>query len=258
MCWFKYSTWHARVCVPVCIQKLEEADIILFPINISNVHWCLAAVYPKEKRIRFVCVFINVDNGSCPGSRSQTNMFKNNCRFTRGRLHPSQKPQSVQANRHTMPCTCRYFDSLGGRNGLCLDTLQVHERGKTLVCIPLRGDACDSTFFFCIQKNVLSQASPLRGDACDSTFFRVPRDEFLRGVIIAFHSPHCFSLALCLSALHVSARVTDGIMMMVQLYMQDQGEVRGINDWAGEWQKEHANPPQVWSCACVWVMVVVV
>ena len=234
MCWFKYSTWHARVCVPVCIQKLEEADIILFPINISNVHWCLAAVYPKEKRIRFVCVFINVDNGSCPGSRSQTNMFKNNCRFTRGRLHPSQKPQSVQANRHTMPCTCRYFDSLGGRNGLCLDTLQVHERGKTLVCIPLRGDACDSTFF------------------------RVPRDEFLRGVIIAFHSPHCFSLALCLSALHVSARVTDGIMMMVQSYMQDEGKARGINAWAGEWQKEHANPPQVWSCACVWVMVVVV
>ena len=113
-------------------------------------------------------------------------------------------------------------------------------------------------FFFVYRKNVLSQASPLRGDACDSTFFRVPRDEFLRGVIIAFHSPHCFSLALCLSTLHVSARVTDGIMMMVQLYMQDQGEVRGINDWAGEWQKEHANPPQVWSCACVWVMVVVV
>ena len=96
-----------------------------------------------------------------------------------------------------------------------------------------------------------------RGDACGSTFFRI-WDDFLRGVIIAFHSPHCFSLALCLSALHVSARVTDGIMMMVQLYMQDQGEVRGINDWAGEWQKEHANPPQVWSCACVWVMVVVV
>jgi hypothetical protein len=49
-----------RVRVPVCIQNLEEADIILFPINISNAHWCLAAVYPKEKRIRCVCVCVCV------------------------------------------------------------------------------------------------------------------------------------------------------------------------------------------------------
>jgi len=33
-------------------------------------------------------------------------------------------------------------------------------------------------------------------------------------------------------------------MMMVQSYMQDEGKARGINAWAGEWQKEHANPPQ--------------
>jgi hypothetical protein len=54
--------------MPVCIQNLEESDIILFPINISNAHWCLAAVYPKEKRIRCVCVCVCVcvDNGSGP------------------------------------------------------------------------------------------------------------------------------------------------------------------------------------------------
>jgi hypothetical protein len=46
--------------------------------------------------------------------------------------------------------------------------------------------------------------------------------------------------------------------MMVQSYMQDEGKARGIHAWAGEWQKEHAKPPQVWSCVCVWVMVGVV
>ena len=35
-------------------QELEKMDVILFPINISNAHWCLAAVYPKEKKIKFV------------------------------------------------------------------------------------------------------------------------------------------------------------------------------------------------------------
>ena len=55
-----------HACMPVCIQNLEEADIILFPINISNAHWCLAAVYPKEKRIRGVCVYVCVDNGFGP------------------------------------------------------------------------------------------------------------------------------------------------------------------------------------------------
>ena len=47
-------------------------------------------------------------------------------------------------------------------------------------------------------------------------------------------------------------------MMMVQSYMQDEGKARGIHAWAGEWQKEHAKPPQVWSCARVCVMVGVV
>jgi hypothetical protein len=123
--WFKYAcVWlwarvsayvcacvlvGVRVCVPVCIQNLEEADIILFPINISNAHWCLAAVYPKEKSIRYVCVCVFVHNGSGTGSRLQKNMFENNSRFTRGRLHRSQKPASVYADRHLNFFLVLYF-----------------------------------------------------------------------------------------------------------------------------------------------------
>jgi len=34
-------------------KELEKMDVIVFPINISNAHWCVAAVYPKEKKIRY-------------------------------------------------------------------------------------------------------------------------------------------------------------------------------------------------------------
>ena len=34
-------------------KQLEQMDRILFPINISNAHWCLAVVYPKEMKIKY-------------------------------------------------------------------------------------------------------------------------------------------------------------------------------------------------------------
>jgi hypothetical protein len=33
-------------------KDLNNMDVIIFPINISNAHWCLAAVYPKSKTIK--------------------------------------------------------------------------------------------------------------------------------------------------------------------------------------------------------------
>jgi len=35
------------------VQELHEMDIIVFPINVSNTHWCLAVVYPKVLTIRY-------------------------------------------------------------------------------------------------------------------------------------------------------------------------------------------------------------
>jgi len=34
------------------MQELGNMDMIFFPINISNSHWCLAVVYPQERTIR--------------------------------------------------------------------------------------------------------------------------------------------------------------------------------------------------------------
>ena len=49
----------------------------------------------------------------------------------------------------------------------------------------------------------------------------------------------------------MSLRVTDGMMMITQSYMQDEGKARGIDAWAGEWKLEYANPPKVCACMCV-------
>ena len=41
----------ARVFVPQ--WNFFEMDVVVVPINISNMHWTMAAFFPQEKRIKF-------------------------------------------------------------------------------------------------------------------------------------------------------------------------------------------------------------
>ena len=94
----------------VCVQKLQEADLIFFPINISNTHWSLAVVYAQKQKIRCFCVRGMVQALSVGECTSLV-------------VHLRDASTDVYA----LFCR-RYFDSFGLRNTKCLSTLEVNSR----------------------------------------------------------------------------------------------------------------------------------
>ena len=94
----------------MCVQKLQEADLIFFPINISNTHWSLAVVYAQEQKIRCFCVRGMVQALSVAECTSLV-------------VHLREASTDVYALLRG-----RYFDSFGLRNSHCLLTLEVNTR----------------------------------------------------------------------------------------------------------------------------------
>ena len=107
-----------RVCLRVCLCVCVCACLYVYRTWKKQTSFCFPSTFPtptgallqsiQRRRGSGVCVCVCVcvcmlTMSLAQGLDFKKNMFKNNSRFTRGRLHRSQKPQSVQANRHVMP-----------------------------------------------------------------------------------------------------------------------------------------------------------
>ena len=101
------------------IQELDKMDMIFFPVNISNAHWCLAVVYPKQLQIKWVSPQHNLLSDSlasalsCAPCASVASVLK------------SIPVATLLTHFHCAAPVCRYFDSLGGHNTQCLNLLKV-------------------------------------------------------------------------------------------------------------------------------------